>query len=53
MTIPGTSFGYADRTSYVIAPDGTILSSFSDGDAAPHIKNALAAVRTWRAGRPR
>lgn len=50
MAIPGTGIGFANRISYVIAPDGTILSTLADGDAAPHIANALAAVRAWRAG---
>ena len=48
MTIPGTRFGYANRTSYVIAPDGIILSALSDGDAEPHIRNALAVIKQWR-----
>lgn len=47
--IPGTSYGFAQRVSYVIAPDGTILSVLKDGDAEPHIRNALAALRAWRA----
>lgn len=38
---------YASRTSYVIAPDGTILYSYSDLDPAEHVANTLAAVRTW------
>ena len=50
MTIPGTGFGFANRTSYVIAPDGKILSTYSDSDAEPHIKNAVSAVRAWREG---
>ncbi len=50
LAIPGTTLGFAARTSYVIAPDGHILSTLSDGDAEPHIANALAAVRAWRAG---
>ena len=53
LAIPGTSMGFAKRVSYVIAPDGTILSTLSSGDAAPHIKNALAAVQAWRANKGR
>ena len=49
LSIPGTSLGFAERVSYVSAPDGTILSTLADGDAAPHIRNALDAVRAWRA----
>src|SRR4051794_25536317 len=38
-----------NRTSYVIAPDGRIIYSFSDLDYAHHVANTLAAVRAWRA----
>lgn len=53
FTIPGTSMGFANRISYVIAPDGKILSAYSDSEAADHIKNALTAVRAWRAAQAR
>ncbi len=40
--------GKADRTSYVVAPDNTVLYSFSDIKAATdHVKNTLAAVKDW------
>jgi peroxiredoxin len=40
----------SSRTSYVIAPDGTILLTFSDGrDPAGHVTQSLDAVKTWRA----
>lgn len=48
LTIPGTSIGYAERISYVIAPNGTILEAYSDSEAENHIKTALTAVRAWR-----
>ena len=41
--------GYADRTSYVIAPDGKILYSYSAMDPDKHVENTLAAVEKWRA----
>lgn len=53
LTIPGTDIGYARRTSFVIAPDGQILSTVSDSDAQPHIENALATVKAWRADHPK
>ncbi len=37
----------ANRISYVISPEGKILSSYTDRDAAKHIDIALAAVRKW------
>jgi thioredoxin-dependent peroxiredoxin len=40
---------YAKRTSYVIAPDRTVLYSYTDMDPEPHITNTLAAVRKWQA----
>lgn len=53
MTIPGTKLGFANRISYVIAPDGKVLTAYSDPDAEPHIKNALAAVKAWRTAHPK
>ena len=40
---------FARRISYVIAPDGRIIEAYADSAADNHIKNALAAVRQWRA----
>ncbi len=37
------------RTSYVIAPDGTIIYEHTGGDPLPHVANTLKAVRDWRA----
>jgi peroxiredoxin Q/BCP len=39
---------FADRLTYVIAPDGKILYAYSDASAHNHIVNALAVVRKWR-----
>ena len=41
----------SDRTSYVIARNGTIAMSYTDGNPEHHVENALAAVRTLGAGR--
>ncbi len=43
---------YANRTSYVIAPDGTILYTYTDLEPDKHVENTLAALRTYRAGGP-
>lgn len=40
---------YANRTSYVIAPSGVILYSYTAMDPDQHVANTLAAVRKWRA----
>jgi peroxiredoxin len=40
---------YANRTSYVIAPDGTILYAYTDLDPAHHVANTMAAVEKWKA----
>ena len=39
---------YADRTSYVIAPDSTILMVYTDLNPDKHVTLTLAAVQTWR-----
>jgi thioredoxin-dependent peroxiredoxin len=38
---------YANRTSYVIAPDGKILYSYTNLDPAQHVANTMAVVRRW------
>ena len=49
LSFPGTSLGFANRISYVIAPDGRILEEHSDSGAESHIATALSAVKAWRA----
>jgi peroxiredoxin len=40
---------YANRTSYVIAPDGRILYTYTDLKPGQHVANTLAALRKWKA----
>lgn len=40
---------YAKRTSYVIAPDGRILYTYTAMNPDRHVANTLAAVRKWAA----
>jgi peroxiredoxin len=37
----------SDRISYVIAPDGKILTAYQDSAPEKHIEVTLAAVRAW------
>lgn len=46
--LPGGS-GRANRTSYVIAPDGSVLYSYTNMNPAKHVANTLAALRKWDA----
>jgi peroxiredoxin Q/BCP len=39
---------YSDRTSYVIAPDGTILLTYTNLDPSEHVTRTIAAVKAWR-----
>ncbi len=48
FSIPIKGPVFADRLTYVIAPDGKILYAYEDSSAHNHIVNALAAVRKWR-----
>lgn len=41
--------GYANRTSYVIAQDGTIAYSYTDLDPAKHVDNTLDALKALAA----
>lgn len=40
---------YANRTSYVVTPDGLISYMYTALDPTDHVKNTLAAVRAWKA----
>jgi thioredoxin-dependent peroxiredoxin len=40
---------YANRTSYVIAPDGTIIYAYTSLDPSLHVQNTLTALKTWKA----
>ncbi len=42
---------FADRTSYVIAPNGTIAYTYTNLDPDKHVANTLAALRTLDAAR--
>jgi peroxiredoxin len=39
---------YANRTSYVIAPDHTVLMTYTDLNPDKHVELTLAAVKKWR-----
>jgi len=43
------AFGYANRTSYVIAPNGEILFEYTALDPDGHVEKTLAAVEKWKA----
>ena len=42
----------SDRTSYVIAPDGKILMTYSALSPQGHVARSLAAVQAWRTAHP-
>jgi thioredoxin-dependent peroxiredoxin len=39
---------WSDRTSYVIAPDGSILMTYTNLDPSEHVSRTMAAVKAWR-----
>lgn len=39
---------YANRTSYVIAPTGEIIYSYTDLNPDKHVANTMAAVKKWQ-----
>lgn len=41
----------SNRTSYVIAPNGTILLSYTDNKPQAHVEKTMAAVQAWNAKR--
>ena len=44
--------GHSDRTSYVIAPNGKVISVYSNLNPDDHVTQTLAALKTWRASHP-
>jgi peroxiredoxin len=43
---------YANRVSYVIAPDGKVIYSYVSLNPDKHVANTLEAVRQWRKTHP-
>lgn len=43
---------YANRTSYVISPEGKVIYSYTDLSPDKHVENTLAAVRKWQTEHP-
>jgi peroxiredoxin len=41
--------GGTNRTTYVIAPNGTVLFSYSQLGVKGHVSGALNAVKAWHA----
>jgi peroxiredoxin Q/BCP len=39
---------YANRTSYVIAPTGVIIYSYTEMNPEKHVENTMAAVKKWQ-----
>ena len=39
---------YANRTSYVIAPDGTVIYTYTDMHPDQHVANTLKAIQDWK-----
>lgn len=50
FSLPVAGPVFANRISYVISPEGKILSAVSDSGATKHIQNALEVVKAWKAG---
>jgi peroxiredoxin len=42
----------SNRTSYVVAPDGTVIFAYSALDPAGHVTKTMAAVKAWRTAHP-
>ena len=46
----GSKPSYANRVSYVIAPNGAILYEYTSLNPAKHVANTLNALRQWKSG---
>jgi peroxiredoxin len=47
--VAGAILPFADRVSFVIAPDGNVLARVKSSSAQPHVEQSLAAVKAWAA----
>ncbi|HEX5380092.1 MAG TPA: peroxiredoxin [Phenylobacterium sp.] len=43
----------SSRTSYVIAPDGTVVSAYNNLSADDHVNQTMNALKAWRAKHPK
>src|SRR5579863_1478480 len=43
---------YANRTSYVITPDGKVIYMFTNMNPDQHVANTLAAIQDWKKKQP-
>ena len=50
VLVPFTS--YAERTSYVITPDGKVIYRYTALDPDDHVANTIQALTAWRAVHP-
>jgi thioredoxin-dependent peroxiredoxin len=41
------------RTSYVIAPDGTVISAYNNMAADDHVNQTMTSLKAWRAKHPK
>ena len=46
-TMPAVGHSLSNRTSFVIAPSGKILLSYTDGNPDAHITKTMEAVKAW------
>ncbi|ARN79913.1 hypothetical protein [Methylocystis bryophila] len=53
FNVPLKGAVFAERLSYVIAPDGGILYVYLDENSHSHSVDTLATVRKWRDEHPR
>ena len=43
----------SSRTSYVIAPDGTVISAYNNMAADDHVNQTMNSLKAWRAKHPK
>ena len=43
----------SNRTSFVVAPDGKVISTYSKMEADDHVNQTLTALKAWRARNPK
>ena len=53
LKMAGMAMNLSARTSYVIAPDGTVISTYNNMGADGHVDQTMTSLKAWRVKHPK
>lgn len=53
LKMAGVAMNMSSRTSYVIAPDGKVISTYNSMGADGHVDQTMTSLKAWRAKNPK